>query len=373
MPRGFIAGFLRACAAHGIGATLDIHTYPGATSIGTFSGLWPRWPRFWTHGDKPGTLDVGRTLLHDFISWCESLAEQDPDAFQGLRAISPMNEPAHLAGLFGPSDKLSFLPELPPDVAHAYLQKLAPSSKHYTTVPDGPHLRVLMWLRDAVNAFRESSLPSLGKELHLNIHESIFSSFVLPPHDGDDPAGAHPGATRIIAAWWRGTTSAQERNTWAVLDMHHYHAWETACQGTSDGRGNYTCGDIVGRDETLARCTSWATNAFRKAFDEECGPGARLASAEFSASTHHLVRHACNDLATLRYSYQQQIEAAKAANVELFWWSYKMPYGGAFRAAWSFKHLMYLLGVTSRPDESNYGCSDHVALGDEPNDDIFAT
>ena len=353
---------------------MDIHTYPGATSIGTFSGLWPRWPRFWTHGDKPGTLDAGRTLLRDFITWCESLAEHDPDAFQGLRAISPMNEPAHLAGLFDPSNRLSFLPELPHDLARTYLQELDPrSSKHYTSVPDGPHLRVLMWLRDAVHAFRESSLPSLGKELHVNIHESIFSPFVLPPHDGDDPAGAHPGATRIIAAWWRSTTSAHERNTWAILDMHHYHAWESACQGTSDGapRGNYTCGDVIGREDTLARCTTWATNAFRKAFDEECGPGARLASAEFSASTHHLVRHACNDVTTLRYSYQQQIEAAKAANVELFWWSYKMPYGGAFRPAWSFKHLMYLLGVTSRRDESNYGCSDHVALGDEPNDDIF--
>jgi len=48
-----------------------------------------------------------------------------------------------------------------------------------------------------------------------------------------------------------------------------------------------------------------------------------------------------------------------------------MTYGGAFRPAWSFKHLMYLLGVLPRPDESNYNCGEHIALKDEPNDDIF--
>jgi hypothetical protein len=33
-----------------------------------------------------------------------------------------MNEPAHLAGLFDPTNKLSlFLPELPPDMARDYL------------------------------------------------------------------------------------------------------------------------------------------------------------------------------------------------------------------------------------------------------------
>jgi hypothetical protein len=39
-----------------------------------------------------------------------------------------------------------------------------------------------------------------------------------------------------------------------------------------------------------------------------------------------------------------------------------MPYGGAFRPAWSLKRLLYLLGVTPRPDESNYGCNDHYHL-----------
>lgn len=249
IPRSLIAGFLRACAAHGISASLDVHTYPGATSIGTFSGLWPRWPRFWTHGDRPEAPsdDVGRGILRDFIAFMESLRETDPQAFEGLLAISPMNEPAHLAGLFGPGgvmpEKTSFLPDLPPEMAQSFLSNLNSFGEApFTSIPDGPHLRVMLWLRDAVDAFRTSSLPAHGKQLHVNIHESILRPSVLPPDDGADPGGRHPGATRIIASWWRGITSASERSSWAVLDMHHYHAWEPACQGTSDGppEGNYT-------------------------------------------------------------------------------------------------------------------------------------
>ena len=80
------------------------------------------------------------------------------------------------------------------------------------------------------------------------------------------------------------------------MDMHHYHAWKPACHGASDRQGKYTCGNVAQRDDALARCTSWATHAFVYSLDEECRPGARLASAEFSASTHHLVPHACNDI-----------------------------------------------------------------------------
>jgi hypothetical protein len=87
---------LRACAKYNIGATIDLHTYPGGTSIGTFSGVWPRYSKFWTHGDVPSTAtlttssdtsdigtDVGRTLLANFIRWMESLEVSDPIAFKG--------------------------------------------------------------------------------------------------------------------------------------------------------------------------------------------------------------------------------------------------------------------------------------------------
>jgi hypothetical protein len=94
-------------------------------------------------------------------------------------------------------------------------------------------------------------------------------------------------------------------------------------------------------------------------------------SAEFSASSHHSVRHSCNSVSNLRESYELQVKAGKNAEVELFYWSYHMPYGGAFRRAWSFQQLMYLLGVVDQPDEPQFECNDHVPDTEEPNDDIW--
>eukprot|EP00957_Ditylum_brightwellii_P004516 343146-Ditylum_brightwellii.AAC.1 len=236
-----------------------------------------------------------------------------------------------------------------------------------TKIPNGNHLRVLLWLRDAAETFRSSSLPSLGKELHMNIIESIFSSSDF----SEKYTNPEKEKMHTIASWWRSATTPEERSTWAILDVHHYHAWDEDCQGTSDGPpvGNYTCNDESAKTATLRRCASWAS-IYRDAVDEECGPGAKLESAEFSSSTHHLVQRACNDIGTLRQTYQLQTEAARDANVGLFYWSFKMPFGGAFRNAWSFKHLMYLLGVLPHPDESNYDCN-HVAANGEPKSEMF--
>ncbi len=80
------------------------------------------------------------------------------------------------------------------------------------------------------------------------------------------------------------------------------------------------------------------------------------------------MRHACNDVSTLRMMMETQVRMSKLADVELFFWSYKMPYGGAFRNAWSLKHLMYLLGVLPRPDEELFHCGDHIPPPGEPKD-----
>ena len=376
--------FLRACARHGVKATLDVHTYPGGTSPGTFSGVWPHWPRFWTHGDQPATdhgkRDVGRELWKDMVHWIESL---DTLALEGLQGLSPMNEPAHLAGIFdkgkGGTDLGPFLPPLPHSMAKDYRRTLnevtlddTTNDGDLTTIPDGPHLRVMKWLDDSITVFRKSSLPNKGIQLMVNVHESFLQPTILPPNDGDDDGGRHPGALRVIAAWWRAVTSPKERSSWAVLDLHHYHAWEGHCMGASDGHftANYTCSNIEERTNALERCSGWA-EVYRAAIDQECGPGARLMSGEMSASTHHSIRHACNDISTLKASYQYQLEAAQESNVQLYWWSFKMPYGGAFRPAWSFTQFLYLMGVWPRPDESNDYCGDHVPIPEEPEDKVF--
>lgn len=371
IPRSLLLEFLRNCAKYNITASLDLHTYPGGTSPGTFSGVWPRPPRFWQHDDPENENDFGRGLYRNFVRWVESLATEDPLAFQGIQGIGPMNEPAHLAGIFATLPNRDYLPPLPTHLAESYWDELNHPLQGTTniTIPKGPHLRVMKWLDDSIQFFRNSSLPQLGKQLHVNVHESflsasaILSSSSLPLNDDSlDWGGRHPAATNVIAAWWSRVTTRSERRRWAVLDMHHYHAWEPFCQGAIKGgphpvTSNYTCDNTSARNEALARCTSWATDVFRAAVDVYCGPNAKLMSGEFSTSTHHRVHYACNDVDTIRASYLAQMRAARKAKVAMYYWSYKMPYGGDFRKAWSFSQLLFQLKISNAPrDESKYSC-----------------
>ena len=104
-----------------------------------------------------------------------------------------MNEAAHLAGLY--DDVESFLPSLPDHFAQDYLEELNANAYEGSIVfPDGPHLRVLVWLRDALSYFRSSSLPSNGIEIHVNIIESIFRSSLVSSYK-DDADVHRPHAT----------------------------------------------------------------------------------------------------------------------------------------------------------------------------------
>ena len=129
IPKPFIEDILKACSRVGLRASLDVHTYPGGTSIGTFSGVWPNWPKFWTNGgdgvnigkeyipitttntgddndnktnnnqtttsnttdDKYGNgkngKNIGHILFHELVSWMEELSIRDPFAFNGLRGL----------------------------------------------------------------------------------------------------------------------------------------------------------------------------------------------------------------------------------------------------------------------------------------------
>mmetsp|Transcript_8136 Transcript_8136/g.9003 ORF Transcript_8136/g.9003 Transcript_8136/m.9003 type:complete len:425 (-) Transcript_8136:45-1319(-) len=379
VPRSMIINLLKSCAKYDIKATLDIHTYPGGTSPGTFSGVWPRWPRFWTHGDASSEKDIGRQLWKNIVHWLESL---DDDILQGLQGITPMNEPGHLAGIFangkivnGNIIQKPYLPPLLPDTAQSYLNKLSSNNnKHTTKIPDGPHLRVLKWLDDAVDVFRESSLQKKGIHLIMNVHESLFEPTLFS--DSEYKEDYNP-QTYLIAAWWSRITTAAERRTWAVLDIHHYHAWSPQCMGaTTNNNDNntviasYRCNNITERTDTLTKCFKWA-NSLRTAIIEECvdGTNALLMSGEMSASTHHSVKVSCLDTDTLKSSYKGQLNAARQANIDLYWWSYTMPYGDLFRSAWSFKHFLYRMGITTNNTSSNNNGSSIITttiIDDEP-------
>jgi len=383
VPKPLVEDLLRACAATGIRASLDVHTYPGGTSIGTFSGVWPNWPRFWTHGgdgvgidgqddldtDADG-FDIGHKLFKELVEWMEDLAERDEVAFSGLRGLSPMNEPAHLAGIFDEDAEDNFLPPLPQKMTGDFLKFLNKHTDHDYQYPDGTHLRVFYWFQGALEIFRNSKLPDMGKECQINIHESVFHWLAEWWESWRVDAELRGKA---IATWWcasgytqefEPTTLAQERSNWAVLDMHHYHAWSDVCSGTIDGQdAAYACGDSQKRSAVLDQCVEWVQE-FRDIFDGVCGTKpmpAKLMSAEFSSASHHSVRESCSDNSGLQESFVKQVQASERANVDLFYWSYKMPYGGSFKTAgWSFTELMYKLGVLGRPDAPEFTCDSHM-------------
>ena len=159
--------------------------------------------------DNPAnkTLDIGRQLFRESVAWVEHW------------------------------DSQNFLPPLPDDLAASYLHETLNHEANYQ-VPNGPHLRVFLWIAHAVEVFRNSKLPKLGKQLHVNLHESVLAEDVVNSTYKHDHAALHGldketkssmASMKILAAWWNKTTTPRERQEWAVLDVHHYHAWSSAC------------------------------------------------------------------------------------------------------------------------------------------------
>ena len=132
IPRAELASFLRHAARNGATVILDIHAFPGGSQQGTYNGIWPNRPAFWTENSKVGNpvplTEVGRWIVQALIQWAETL---DPEAKKGIKGLTLMNEPAHF---------------------NAWT--------HFAQEDD-----VLSWLSEAADDFRKSMLPAYGLQL----------------------------------------------------------------------------------------------------------------------------------------------------------------------------------------------------------------
>jgi len=202
---------LKAAGHHRVKVLLDIHAYPGGSSDGTYNGIWPLQPEFWNTGldsnNTPIYQDNFRTIFQNLITWAEGLYSlSDPSYGAGLGALTAMNEPAHLLGI----------PEA----------RCANGSWGIASYQD-----VLDTLALAVADFRRSSLPAHNVKLYMNVIETMFPT-TLPSttlsrdvkHPDDLLSGEQ--VYSVIGNWWKSITTENERQTWAILDIHHYFAWD---------------------------------------------------------------------------------------------------------------------------------------------------
>jgi len=291
IPRNTLATLLRDIATRGMQVLLDMHAHPGGSSDGTYNGIYPNAPMFWTETSKLGNTtyklyDAGHLISTAMIKWVEGLDAKTRVAVAG---ITVMNEPAHL--LKGKVDED----------------------------------KVLLWLTEAADVFRNSMLPARGVKLYMNVIETAFADF-----DGK------------VAPWWIGIFSEDERALWAVMDLHHYLAWTGSCKGESDPgtpRDGYRCEDaLVDIRNILSGCIApWAKH-FADTY-----PGLR-ATTEFSLGTNQDALHACNDLTVLSAFFTLQLGSFASNTIEPFYWTWRMPYGPKFEAGWSFKQFSGLEG-----------------------------
>lgn len=290
VPRKWLADFLRDLAAEGLKAVLDLHAFPAGAADGTYNGVWPNPPKFWTesiHGTK--ITDMGHVIAKALINWVESL---DDAAFAGVGGLTLMNEPAHLS-----------------------------AGEGFAT-----EAQVLDWLAVGAQSFRDSSLPKRGVRLYVNLIETAFADFYA-----------------TVPKWFRSTFTVEERASWAVIDKHWYTAW---AGGTCDGHSatgslpqpGYTCDQPKDQiHKVLLGCIDKFTDEFAENF-----PDGLKATSEFSVSTYWDARFACssNDTDLTSMFLNLQLQEFNRDSIGAFFWTWRMPYGPIFESAWSLKHIM---------------------------------
>jgi len=288
IPRNWLKMFINKCRKQGLQVLLDLHAFPGASSDGTYNSVWPSPPKFWqgnaVFGESISLTEAGHMITSAMIKWVEEL---DSETRQGVKGLTLMNEPGHLSAWA--------------DWAH-----------------EG---EILAWLDEAGGQFRESKLPGVGVKLYMNMIETAFKNF------GD-----------TVPAWWNKTFTEQERNTWAVMDIHWYTAWggQWSSGRTTDG-GAYHCDDPL--DEIRTKLENAAVGHAKDARGM-FGSTALQAISEFSIGTNNAALTACTDPAVQEMFLDVQVKAWNAANIEPFFWTWRMPYGPAFEPGWSLKHTM---------------------------------
>jgi len=186
----------------------------------------------------------------------------------------------------------------------------------------------------------------------MNIIETMFSTSL--PVTGLDRTGQQPDALSggqvygIIGTWWKSVTTENDRQKWAVLDLHHYFAWDGSCNTCLQ---NFVTNGVIqqaGFDQMKQCSDDWYLN-IRGMLD--LASTDLLATTEFSASANSDTYQSCasgnaqpstpDNYADYRNAVlKYQIDDAKQADIDLYFWTWTIPYNTNFQNEWSLTNVL---------------------------------
>ncbi|CAE7235167.1 unnamed protein product [Symbiodinium sp. CCMP2592] len=384
-PISAVEQILETAADFGIEVLLDVHAFPGGSSAGTFNGVWPLNPRFWSAHAK----DNFKTIVGRLLDWMDSLSLTNRKAFAGLYGLSPMNEPAHLRGLYDPNGAACPVPykeaSNKPDMHNwaanvstaeilatlaisALANELKPTSyikvltffngylrpnrtEHACSSTKATLPQELTIKSAGVEEFRRRPALHMGKKmLVMNVIETAFAG-TFDKEDVHAFAASQKGeigcVTGSIGAWWRGITTLEERKSWAVLDLHNYIAWDPKAKDFEE---------IETPEQQRGLLEQMSLPFFRQLRERAQLPEPQLlACSEYSASTNQDTLlsttsgvgkrpprlPAAFTFMHLRDAFLRfQNRAAREERIQMWFWTYHIRKNINYQGEWSLLHAL---------------------------------
>jgi aryl-phospho-beta-D-glucosidase BglC (GH1 family) len=277
VPGSFLTTLMEQAGRYNISILFDLHAMPCGSSDGTYNGIYPNKPLFYSNASQLG-LDV----VSNMMEWWVNLP---PSLKSVVHGFTVLNEPG-----------LGMVWSLP-----------------------GGNTSIVAWLKEAVQVFEDTALNAdvAPPMLYMNLHESAFPG---------------PNSIEQMASVYQ--EMGLSGKDWAVFDVHHYFSW-----GSPDGNGipaqNCTT------DAELKKWIVSGMHNFTKDMHENAEKYdiVNLACSEWSLSLHHKDHiNPCTAEHSLDLMHDLQKSAFEEAGIGHFFWGWRMPTGGTHEPMWSLKY-----------------------------------
>lgn len=285
----FLRKVLNDAKNAGLTVLIDIHAFPGGSASGSYSGIFPSDPLFFSNSTLQ---EQGYEVLNNMFDFYSSLDKNLQEAVSGMTL---MNEPAHSM----PQDGNS----------------------------------MLAWMGEAVDLFRQR-IVAVYPDTHPLLYVNLIGTAV---------------SDQQITDFMVSSFSADELSSWAILDTHVYYAWNAGLSGCSNMYDDcaWSC-SVDTNDDSFAAVAAQINEAAMNSHSNFLNNGSipLQGCSEFSLATYHDSDNACRGLNMLQMMYTAQAEGFEAQGIEerSMFWTWKMPYGGTHEAAWSVQSYFRKLG-----------------------------